>query len=381
MSNIIKNLSTKHLVKYSNLPGLYGAAGSPGDDPAGFAVRSDVIPTVPGRRGLTLDGQSHSDIWTELLERNAAFNRTMGALMSLLVYNVDRAQDRVAIPSNNGFEEATEFGQPRKRRVQYVFRGFPLRHVDTGVGYSQEFLDSANSREILALSDDVEMDWTRENLIEALNAIFQDSNVTDMDGISIKRLYNNDGEVPPKWKTYTHAGSHTHYLTSAALDLAAMAAAELHLTHHGFDGQMYTLANKVDVDTIRGLTGFVPAVSADRPIVVDGNIIGGTSPTSLGGLAVQGYLGKSAIVEEDEIPSGYLVNWSTGGTLSPRNILGMRVHENSSARGLRLVQGTKQDYPLFDAYWDGYLGAGVRQRGGAVVTQITGGAYTAPTLS
>lgn len=361
-------------------PSFYGSDVQ-GAAPAGFQTRGEAIPMVPGQRGLTKDGQSINEIWNELQERNSAFNQTMDRLIALMTFQVDRAQDRVAVPSHNGFEEATEYGRPVKRRYEFVFRGFPLRHVDTGVGYSQEYLDSASAREVTALADDIEVDWTRENFLETFNAIFNNVNANDLEGVSVKRLFNGDGEVPPRWKATTFAGTHDHYLTSAALDVAALNAAEVEITHHGYDGQLFTLANKADVDTIRGLTGFVPAVSADRATIVNGDIIGGTRPTGLDGLPVQGYFGKFAIVQEDEMPAGYLLHFATSGILSPRNVIGLRVHENASARGLRLVSGPKQDYPLYDAYWDGYLGAGVRQRGAAAVTQITGGAYTPPTLS
>lgn len=371
-----------NLLSVLNAPrlGLFGAE-DPGAAPAGYHSRSDVIETVPGQRGITIDGQSLSEIWSELTARNAAFNRTMDRIISLWTYPVARAQDRVAVPASKGFEQASEFGRPTKRRVQYVFRGFPLDHFDTGVGYTQEYLDSAPAREILSVADQIETDYTRLQMTTVLSALFNNANLTDMDGISVKRLYNADGEVPPAWKRYTHDGTHTHYLTSAALDVAAVTAMELHLVHHGFDGQLYLMANRTEMDDLRGLAGFVPAVGADRATVVNGDIIGGTRPTSLNGIPVQGYIGKFAIVEEDEIPSGYLVGFATGGTLSPSNVIGIRQHENPSARGLRLVQGPSQEYPLYDAYYDTYMGAGIRQRGAAVITQITAGAYAVPTFA
>lgn len=353
-----------------------------GEAPSGFHTRSDVIETVPGDRSRTIDGQPLSEVWDELTERNAAFNNTMDRVTALFVRPVFRAQDRVAVPSSNGFEEATELGRPTKRRVQYVFRGFPLRHVDTAFGYTQEYIDQASRDEIVSVQSEVEVDWTRENMVEVLEAIFTEDNTTDMDGISIKRLYNGDGEVPPQWKSYTHDGNHTHYLTANGPDATDIYTMETHLVHHGFDGDLWLFVNRADMPTVRAMTGFVPAVGADRATVVDGMIVGGSGTTAApNGIPVQGYLGKFNIVEEDEIPSGYYLGMATGGALSPRNVVGLRFHENPSARGLRLVQGPRQDYPIYDAYYDGYLGAGVRQRGAAVVLQDTAGSYADPTFT
>lgn len=373
ISNMTLTASNIHLIP-SIILAEEGAA------PSGLMTRDAVIEVNPGARNMTLDGQPLADIWSEVQARNAAFNATMNRVTALFVFPVFRAQDRVAVPSNRGFEQATELGQPTKRRVAYVSRGFPLDHYDTAYGYSQEFIDSAVGRDLLAIVDDIETDWTRLNMNVVLEAIFRSSNITDKDGVSVKSLYNADGEVPPPWKRYRHQGNHTHYLTSgdSTFDETNIQAMEDHLVHHGFENGLVLFVSRTDYPTIAGLSTFVPATSADRPVVVDGQIVGGGKPTSAMGMNVQGYVGLLSVVIEEEIPAGYILAWATGGTLSPRNVVGLRFHENPSARGLRLVQGPRQDYPIYDAFYDGYLGAGVRQRGAAVVMQATASSYEAP---
>lgn len=369
------------LLSARNLPSL-SVSGREGESPAGFLTRSDALGTLPGQRGLTRDGQPLADVYAELTERNAAFNSTMSSLTALLTYPVFRATDKIAVPSSNGFEVATEFGQPTKRRVVYVTRGFPLTHYDTGMGYTQEFIDDSTGRDIIAVQDGIEVDWTRLEMTVILSALFNNANAGDDDGVLVKRLYNADGEVPPSWKRYSHSGSHTHYLTDAAFDADSVQVMETHLVHHGFDGQLWLFVHNTDISKVRASAGYVPAVGADRAAVVDGQIIGGSRPTQTPtGSAVQGYIGKFAVVIEDEVPPGYFLGLATSGVLSARNVVGLRFHENPAARGLRLVQGPRQDYPLYDAFYDGYLGAGVRQRGAAVVLQETAGAYAVPTFS
>jgi hypothetical protein len=96
-------------------------------------------------------------------------------------------------------------------------------------------------------------------------------------------------------------------------------------------------------------------------------------------MTVIGSYGEWTIVQEDYIPAGYMVGFATGGQDSLTNPLGIREHANTALRGLRLVKGRSDDYPLQEAYYQRGFGVGIAQRGGAVVMKITTGAYTIPT--
>lgn len=356
--------------------GFVGAEG-------GLMVAADAIKVVPGTT-TTVDGQPLNEIWNELQSRLSSFNANISYILSLFTFPVDRATERVAIPANAKFEEATELGRPQKVRLAYVTRGFPLQHQDLAYGYTQEFIDSARGREIDAIRLTVENAWNNLLFGETLLALFSPTNATDADGVVVRRLYNNDGEVPPAWKFTTHAGTHTHYLTSgaASFDGVDLAAMEEHLIHHGYGAsgeQLILFLNRAEVVVARTLTGFVPAASSNRPAVIAGPVVGaqGSAPA---GLEVQGYIGRWVIVELDDIPPGYMLGMSTGGSLSPQNIVGYRRHENPSIQGLRLIEGPRTNYPIVDSVYDGYAGFGVRHRGAAVVMQLTAGAYAVPTV-
>jgi hypothetical protein len=368
--------TNRELVQRLAARGFVGAEG-------GLMVSADATRVVPGTN-TTVDGQPLGEIWNELQSRLATFNQNISYILSLFTFPVTRATEKVAIPANAKFEEATELGRPQKVRLAYVTRGFPLTHRDLAYGYTQEFIDSARGQEIQSIRVTVENAWNNLLFSESLKAIFTETNATEEDGVSVKRLYNADGEVPPAWKFTTHAGTHTHYLTSAgasfdAVDLAAM---EEHLIHHGYGAtgeQLVLLLNRAEVVVARTLTGFVPAASSNRPSIITGPVIGaqGSAPA---GLEVQGYIGRWVIVELDDIPPGYMLGISTGGSLSGQNIVGYRRHENPSIQGLRLIEGPRQNYPIVDSVYDGYAGFGIRHRGGAVVMQLTAGAYATPTV-
>lgn len=369
------------LAEMKKINGLYGAEGE-----GGYLARIDAI-EQGAAAGQTIDGQPFSEIWTDLQQRLALFNRNANRMVALLTFPVDRAQDRVMVPWTPDFERATEFGRPGKVRFSHIFRGFPLAHYDLGYGFTQEFLDDSRAFEIQNTRTVAESGWWALQMRTAMNAIFDNSPEQGDEGVVVLPLYNADGEVPPNYRRWTHDGNHTHYLTSAALDATALGNIETHLIHHGYGddsaggagGTIILHVNRAQMATVRGLTGFVPATSASVPIVVDGQVVG-TQRGGAFGLTAEGYFGKLVIVENNEIPAGYVLATVSGGLFSSQNVVGLRRHENPSARGLRLIEGGNSRYPLIDSVYDGYVGAGVRHRGAAVVLQITGGAYAPPAL-
>jgi hypothetical protein len=70
--------------------------------------------------------------------------------------------------------------------------------------------------------------------------------------------------------------------------------------------------------------------------------------------------------------------FATGGSANLTNPVGIREHANTGARGLQLVQGPLAQYPLQESYYRRGFGTGIRQRGAAIVMQITAGAYAIP---
>ena len=89
---------------------LFGAAV--GENPAGFISRSDLLDTVPGNRGLTVDGQNVNEIWADMQAMLGAFNRSNDQIVALLSFETVRANEKVGVPINAGFQKATEFGRP-----------------------------------------------------------------------------------------------------------------------------------------------------------------------------------------------------------------------------------------------------------------------------
>lgn len=383
MGTGLRSYTAADVARYAQMGGFEGANGLVGAEGGGVHTRADAIVPVNGT-AVTVDGQPLSEIWDEINLRNSLFNEHVNSLVSLFVFETTRAQEKVSVYDTARFEEATEFGRPNKVRSRLIARGFPLTHHDLAYGYSQEFIDSARSSQLLAVQGKVESAYWTEQLDTIMSAIFTEANATDADGISVKRLYNADGEVPPTYKRWSHLSTHTHYLTSgaASFDNDDLLALEEHLLHHGYGDNGETLVlmvNRAELVTIRGLAQYVPAEAATVPVIVNG-VVTGTRRSAPDGLTPEGYIGEFVVVQNNMIPAGYLMAFATGGTFASENVVGLRVHENPSVRGLRLVEGPNGRYPIIDSVYDTYLGAGVASRGAAAVMQVTAGAYTAPTF-
>jgi len=368
---------------------IFGA--EEGAAPAGFISRGDVIETIPGMRGVTIDGQNVNDIWNNMHAMLAAFNASADAITAFLTFGVINPTEKIGVPTNPGFQVATEFGRPSKIRMTQVSRGFPLEHFDLGDGYTQEYIDEATGAQLLAVQATVFSSWAQLRRELVLAALYGSANYTDKDQIAVKRLYNGDGEVPPTIKRWTFAGTHTHYLWSAGVafaqgDLDSMSE---HLVHHGFrefgDATFILHVHRDNLPLVRSFANFIPAETGERPQELTGSgVIAGLQRTAgAGGLRVEGWCNDWTIVQNNDNPTGYFLGTVAGGPFDTRNVVGLRAHSNPSARGLRLIEGNRQNYPLYDSVYDGYMGAGVGQRGAAVVMyQDTGAgaAYVDPTV-
>ncbi len=84
------------------------------------------------------------------------------------------------------------------------------------------------------------------------------------------------------------------------------------------------------------------------------------------------------LIEDPLFPAGYCMFISTGGPTADENIVGIREHANPAWRGLKLLPGNQQRYPLIDSYYVHGFGTGIRRRTGAFILQIGSGTTYAP---
>jgi hypothetical protein len=365
--------------------------------PQGYNVEADVITT-------TADGRSLNDLWTEFTDVVRIHNERRQTLIDLMTFPVVNVIEDVPVSTGDDFEEASEFGVPKGTRttLNYFSMAYDFKWYDIATRYTWKFLAEAPAQQVEAIHQGVLEADNRLVFKKVMNTLFRNTNRTANitgNNYTVYALYNADGTVPPDYKSNTFSGTHTHYLTSGAatIDSQDVEAMFDHLRHHGYGEangtQMVLLTNQAEADTIRtwraGVANansqvakydFIPAQNQPALIIPNAAGLLGTQVTGTWrGLTVVGSYGPALIVQEEYIPAGYVVLLGTGGEGALQNPIGLREHRNAALRGLRLLPGNQTNYPLIDAYYSRGFGTGIRQRGGAVVQQITAGAYAIPT--
>lgn len=389
----------------------------------GTSQQSDIITQ-------TTDGVDLGSVWSDFQQVLAAYNARRTGLVNFLTYGVTNPVETVSQANGDAeFEIASEYGVPKSVRTgaTYFQMGFPFEWYDIAGRFTWKFLIDASAGQVESIHNAIIEADNRLVFGEVMKTLFDNTNraanILDRP-YTVYSLYNGtDGTTPPTYKSTSFAASHSHYMVSgmtnaAGTDVGAVAGTGLkiagvhldallkNITEHGFDAasgaQLIVMVNSTESARIRNFRNlanlsaqaaavgglqatydFIPAQGTPslllpRDLVVPGNA--NPPAATYQGLKVIGQYGDALIVEEDYIPSGYLVAFATGGTNGLTNPLGIREHATTSLRGLRLVKGRDPDYPLQESYYQRGFGVGIRQRGSAAIMRLAdSGAYSVPT--
>lgn len=366
-----------------------------GADSHGYNQQSDVLVTQ------TVDGVDYNQMWAEFQATIALQNAERTAIVQFLTFPVSSPTDQVTQLSGAKFERQTEYGEPRGIRQQpsAFWLGYDLVDYDIAVRYTWKYLANATAAQVEALHGSV-LEADNQNLFQAvMQALYagntnRSTNINDQP-YTVYGLYNADGTVPPSYKSNTFDGTHTHYTISGAatVDSGDLDALMQQLTEHGYSRvngvQQVIAVNSREGKVIRQFRiangasyDFIPSTAEATALILDpGQSVSGGQPASFyKGLNVIGSYGEALIIEDDNFPPAYVTIVGTGGRENLQNPVGLREPTNASLRGLKLVKGPDNDYPLTDSFYIHSFGSGVRQRGGAAVMQIkASGSYTPPT--
>lgn len=367
-----------------------------GADGGGYQTEGDIVTA-------TIDGIDLNAMWDYYQQTLVAWNAKKQQLVSLLTFPVTSLIENVPQVGRAVFQEASEFGEPTagKIDVSYIQLGYDFKDYDVASRWTWKFLRDADARQVNALHNAYLM--ADQDLVfrKVMEAIFDNRNrTTDIrtQAYNVYPLYNNDGMVPPDYGTKTFLGTHDHYLVSGAsqVDPGDLEESLDHIEEHGYSLENGTtlvmLVNKAQAAIIRTFrmgvaTGgvvagydFIPSANQPAMILPETGLLGERPPSQWAGLRVIGSYRGALIVEHEQIPEGYMLTFGSGGLGQLGNLVGLREHANPAYRGLRLLPGNQQGYPLTDSYYSRGFGTGIRQRGGAVVTQFkASGAYDIPT--
>lgn len=374
-----------------------GVALALGGGDQGFNEAADVIQQ-------TIDGVDTNELWSAYQQAVALRNRERQPLIDFLSWFVTDPVEGIATADSDArFERASEYGKPRSYRPagEIEFFGYDFNWYDLGARFTWEFLADAPSAQVDAINTQA---LEADNILMfqlVMWTLFNPNNRTAdirKKPYNVYTFWNADGQVPPTYRTNTFSGTHTHFYTSGAttVDSQDLDSLELKLTEHGYKGSngynLILMVNKEQGDIIRTFKSvqnggsakwdFIPAQGTPAFLVPRDYVLpaGQTAPPAqMSGMEVIGRYGEFTIIQEDYIPPKYLVAFATGGQESVNNPVGLRQHANASLRGLRLVKGRDNDYPLTEAFYQRGIGSGIRKRGAGAVLQLTAsGTYTQP---
>jgi hypothetical protein len=388
----------RFLVKLSSL-GLFPSIEAGDTGQGGYMAAGDILTQ-------TIDGFDLNNIWNEFQAAIAIVNAQRTLLTQLLTFPVTSNIERVAQISQASFEIASEYGEPRALRPvgSFFVLGYDIQDYDIAARFTWKFLRDAPATQVEAINAMVIEADNRLIYNKVMDSLYNPVNrIADINGsdVNVYALYNNDGTVPPKYKTNTFLSTHTHYLTSGNVTVDPGDLDEMyeHVRHHGYsfeNGVRHLLfvnpaqASQIMKFRVAGTAGaglpsgasydFIPSVGMPAMFLpTNVQIFNGQQPPAMiSGIPVVGSYGPLIVLADDMFPAGYMALIASGGPENLRNPVGFREHANPSFRGLRLVKGPNPDYPLVDSFYQRTFGTGIRQRGGSVIMQVTAGAYAAP---
>jgi hypothetical protein len=349
------------------------------------------------------DGTDLNDFWDEVQQVVAARNAQRDRLIGALTFRVTELAEEVTLPSPVDFEKSSEYGLPKSIRqaVSRFWRGYSFDFYDLAIRFTWRFIADADIRQLRQLTNSALEADDRLMFNQVFKCLFNSLNgtgITDQNlPVTVYKFYNGDAEVPPTYKTNTFTAPHNHYLTthgisgSNTLVPATLDGMQTQLDHHGYgvdNGYNHVLwvnpQEEAIIRTFRVATGatwdFLQTAPYGGGIVqaTDTRIVGQPTGTYRG---QTGTYGPWHVVKEDYIPAGYLVGLVSGGVDNIGNPIGLREHKNPRYRGLKVLPGNNNDYPLIESFFQRGIGTGIRHRGAGVLCQVTSSdTYTIPAI-
>jgi hypothetical protein len=310
------------------------------------------------------DGTDLNEVWDEISEVIAEFNKTRLSIVSLLSYPTTNSAEAVSqnltLPS---FEEASEYGVPKSISppMEVLLCGMDFRDWDLRWEATWKFLREADKRAVTGI---VNTALAADNQLltgKILRRILDPAEGRNEYGHRVFSLYNGtDGITPPAHLGLEFPTNTTHFISSgnAVLDSLDIEDSVRMIRDKGYgvgdNSHLIIFANpaqsaqiqqwRANVESRPGgpksVWDFIPSKNS-FPYLSDSQIVGETAPTDYNGLEILGSLGPCWLSESHFIPPNYVLVAATSGPGSPNNVCGMREHILPDYQNLRLIPGNQ----------------------------------------
>jgi len=340
---------------------------------------SDLLATTQQSVAEVGEQQVFQAINDALVFHNSLVAEKLGTLVER---STDR-QRRYGGPAAMSMDFVDEFGRADAQKIGAgITVGFPLRLAEVSIQWTRKYMQNNSPAELTAqfqAAQDADAKILEKSIKQALftptNSTFIDRLVDNV-SLAVKALLNADGaDIPlgPNGDVTFDPATHSHYNTSAALDVAAMNALIDDVVEHHATGAAQVYINIAQEATVRALTGFVA--------YLDPRIIPAQSTTTARGTLNMlmphnraiGVFGSAEVWVKPWVPATYLFAYVAGAP-SP-----LVMRERPGSGGL-VIAAEDENYPLRARTMEREFGVGVFERTNGACLQITAGAYSAPTF-
>lgn len=349
------------------------------------------------------DGTNLNDIWAEVQAAFTEWNTERSAITSLLAFNTFVPGDAVQQSSGeNSFAEASEFGEPVGVRApaNALVLGSTFKDYDLATRFTWKFLRDSTAEQVQAVASYV---FEADNKLvngSILQRLFDPTETLNEWSHRVFGLWSDDGITPPSYLGNSFTSSHNHYMVSGAsvVDSGDIEDAIKTVTEHGYGttvgSQLILLCHPNEGELIatfragvesrtsgpKAKFDYVPS-TASPPHFMAETLVGTPPASDFNGLKVQGQYGEALVIWSYYVPPGYIAVFATSGPGHPKNPVSLREHQNTAYRGLRLIPGRDQRYPLIESFATRSFGTGIRNRGAAAIVQVkASGEYDIPVI-
>jgi hypothetical protein len=310
------------------------------------------------------------------------------SLNTSLISITEEAAREEAVGASNGFQAATEYGEPDVKRGATAGNMLPLDSFDRGLGWTARALEDARratlDADVGSAIQDLKNIWQQTILRRLFKSTYTavgssgrsmplaDAGTADSAYVPLSR--------PDRSPVFTSSHDHIHHY--AAISQANLDTVTKHLWEHGYDGPFELLVAFADLGTwtnVTTMTGYVPPA---RQLIRYGSTVDVAQVDPAGFIGViDTPSGECRLRVTGRLATTYWAVWKSYGPLDPRNPLVVRVKAGVGTQAMLKPSETRYLNPLQFAKIEVRFGVGVANRVGAYVAKIDGAAYSDPTVS
>lgn len=347
----------------------------------GTISMADLLATTSGQVAQMDDTQ----IWALFKPEADAHNGMMRELISEFATPVTDQLVGVGGITQMEMEDSNEFMTPEAQKpISGQNLGLPLRERAIGIQWTKLARRRMTGAHLVASFQSVLSADRRKVIKDAKIAFYTATNYTFVDvrhpnraSLPVKALANADGmaiPIGPNGEIFV-AGTHNHYMGTAAFVAADLSALILNAAEHYNGGEIRVVINQAQEAAVRAFTGFEEVKDIRIvPSTTDSYMKGSLSWANRYDRMIGLYDGAEIWVKYWAIPS-YLIAYNRN---APK-VLGYRTAEGNSG-DLELMM-EDETHPFQARTWAREYGLGTINRVGMAILYIGNATYVTPTVT